>query len=92
MIERTQQDCILSKLWHSDVHSTIPDGLIQELYAENRNVDELEKRFLETLSPEQREFFDKYLNELTIMFAVSSEQAFRKGFKLAMRIMAQGLL
>ena len=92
MIERTQQDCILSKLWHSDVHSTITDGLSQELYAENRRVNNLEKSFLETLSPEQRELFNEYLNELTIMFSVASEQAFRKGFKLAVRIMAQGIL
>lgn len=92
MSERSQQDSILSQLWHSDVHNTIPDGLTHELYAENRNVDNLEKRFLETLTPEQRELFDKYLNELTIMFSVASEQAFRKGFKLAVRIMAQGIM
>ena len=92
MSEQTQQESILGKLWHSDVHSTIPTELAQELYAENRSVDDLEKRFLETLSPEQRELFDKDLNELTIMFSVASEQAFRKGFKLAVRIMAQGVL
>jgi hypothetical protein len=92
MIERTQQESIIGKLWHSDIHDIIPTELTQELYAENRSVNDLEKRILETLSPEQKELFDKYLNELTIMFAVASEQAFRKGFKLAMRIMAQGIL
>ncbi len=92
MNESTQHDSIIGKLWHSEVHDLIPTELTQQLHAECRGVESLEKALLEELNDEQRALFHSYLNQLTTANAVEAEQAFRKGFKLAIRIMAQSLL
>ncbi|MBQ9780636.1 MAG: hypothetical protein IJW00_06795 [Clostridia bacterium] len=82
----------LDDLFFGDLHPHEDDTLDpKEVKAAEYRVSRCEGKLRDTFTDEQKELFEKYLDEIADLKALRELSAFKKGFGLGMQLTAEGM-